>query len=88
MVLTLKPDSLAVLHAENARLVALLEDSVIDWKAPSPLGPEPISSREDETLICIDLSNVTDLVDIFLLGLLTQCAERRAGNEGESLKTL
>ena len=32
--------------------------------------------RGKQTLICIDLSNVADWVDIFLL---LQCAERRAG---------
>ena len=34
------------------------------------------SSANNETLICIDLSNGADWVDIFLL---LQCAERRAG---------
>jgi hypothetical protein len=36
-------------------------------------------SLSGQTLICIDLSNVADLVDIFLLIWLAQCAERRAG---------
>ena len=38
-----------------------------------------VAIAASKTLICIDLSNVADLVDIFLLVLLKQCAERRAG---------
>ena len=44
-------------------------------------GWRPAGSKKNYriTLICIDLSNVADLVDVFLFILLKQYAERRAG---------
>jgi hypothetical protein len=46
--LTSEPDSLAVLQAENERLVALLEATRVEWRMtpePATSPPQPESSR-------------------------------------------
>ena len=45
MATTPKPDSLAILQAENARLVALLEANGIKWQSPEPESTTSISAQ-------------------------------------------
>ena len=48
----LKPDALAMLRAENARLVALLEASGIDWRSlPEPVSSVPIAAELEPSIL-------------------------------------
>ncbi len=47
-----KPDALALLRAENARLVALLEASGIDWRPlPEPVSSVPIAAELEPSIL-------------------------------------